>query len=87
MLKAGVVGCGGIADGKHVPSILKTKEVEIVALCDILPEKMDSIAEKFELKSAKKYADYNEMLKAEKLDVVYVLTPNSSHAPISIAAM
>jgi len=87
MLRAGIVGCGGIAKGKHVPSIVKIKDVEIVALCDIKTEKMDEFIEKFELKTAKKYTDYNEMLKTEKLDVVYVLTPNDSHSPISIAAM
>ena len=87
MLKAGVVGCGGIAEGKHVPAIKKVKDVEIVALCDIIPERMDKFEKNFELTGVKKYEDYNEMLKAEKLDVVYVLTPNSSHAPISIAAM
>jgi len=87
MLKAGIVGCGGIARGKHVPSIVKIKDVQIVALCDIKPERMDEFIENYSLKEAKKYEDYTEMLKSEKLDVVYVLTPNDSHAPISIAAM
>jgi len=87
MLKAAVVGCGGIANGKHIPAIKKIKDVEIVALCDIKPESLESTAKDHGLENAKKYADYNEMLKSEKLDIVYVLTPNSSHAPISIAAM
>lgn len=87
VLKAGVVGCGGIANGKHLPAIKKLKEVEIIAFCDIIKEKAEEAAKKFGDENVKVYTDYKEMIDNNDFDVVYVLTPNKSHAPISIYAM
>ena len=38
-LKVGIIGCGGIANGKHMPSLKKIAEVEMVAFCDIIEER------------------------------------------------
>lgn len=87
MLKLGIIGCGGIANGKHMPSLKKVAEVEMVAFCDIIEERAQKAKEQFGSADARVYTDYKEMLAKEKLDVVHVCTPNKSHAPISIAAM
>jgi len=34
-LKIGIIGCGGIANGKHMPSLAKIAEIEMVAFCDL----------------------------------------------------
>ena len=34
-VKVGIVGCGGIANGKHLPGHQKVKGVSIIAACDI----------------------------------------------------
>ena len=36
MVKVGIVGCGGIANGKHMPALKKIQEVQMVAFCDIV---------------------------------------------------
>ena len=35
-VRVGIIGCGGIANGKHMPSLKKIGEVEMVAFCDII---------------------------------------------------
>lgn len=85
--RVGIVGCGGIANGKHLPSLSKLANVELAAFCDIVPERAEEAAAKYGIDGAKVYADYREMLKEEQLDIVHVLTPNDSHAEISIAAL
>jgi len=85
--RIGIVGCGGIANGKHMPSLSKLENVEMVAFCDIIPERAEEAAAKFGTAEAKVYADYKEMLAEEQLDIVHVLTPNDAHAEISIAAL
>ena len=30
-VRVGIIGCGGIANGKHLPSLAKIQEVEMVA--------------------------------------------------------
>ena len=87
ILKAGIVGCGGIANGKHLPAIRKLKEVEITACCDLIEERAVKAAEEYGAEGAKVYTDYKEMIDKEELDIVYVLTPNKSHSPISVYAL
>ncbi len=86
-VKVGIIGCGGIANNKHLPALATVEEVELVAFCDIIVERAQEAKETFGTADANVYADYKEMLAAEELDVVHVLTPNSSHAELSIAAM
>ncbi len=86
-LKIGIIGCGGIANQKHFPALTFHKEkCELVAFCDIVEERAMTAAEKFGSEDAKIYTDYNDLLKDESIDIVHVLTPNVSHAPITIAA-
>ncbi|GHV44953.1 Gfo/Idh/MocA family oxidoreductase [Clostridia bacterium] len=87
MLKVGIVGCGGIAKQKHLPSLSKIKEVSLAAFCDIIPERAETNAKEYGIEGAKVYTDYKEMLAKEKPDVVHVLTPNKSHAEITVAAL
>ena len=86
-LKIGIIGCGGIANGKHLPSLKAINRADLVAFCDIIPEKAEKAAKEYGTPDAKVYTDYKELLKDESIDVCYVLTPNRSHAPISIDAM
>lgn len=86
-LKVGIIGCGGIARGKHLPSLAKIEEVEIVAFCDIIIERAEEVQETYGTEDSKVFADYKEMLAEMDLDVVHVCTPNISHAEISIASL
>jgi predicted dehydrogenase len=86
-LKVAVIGCGGIANGKHLPSLHKLEQVEIIALCDIVESKAQEACAKYGAPDAKVYTDYKELLKDESIQVVHVCTPNDAHAAISIAAL
>lgn len=70
-LRAGIVGCGGIANGKHLSAMQKSGLYEVVAFCDIIIERAQETKEKFGTEDAKVFEDYRELLK-EDLDVVYV---------------
>lgn len=83
-LKVGIIGCGGIANNKHMPSLAKIPQVEMVAFCDISKEKAIEAAAKFGTEDALVYEDYKELLKDKSIDVVHVCTPNRSHSSITI---
>lgn len=85
--RIGIIGCGGIANGKHLPSLAQVKEAEIVAFCDIIVEKAEQAKAKYGTEDAKVYTDYKELLKDGSIDVIHVCTPNDSHAVISIDAL
>jgi predicted dehydrogenase len=86
-LKVGIIGCGGIANNKHFPSLKANAGLcEMVAFCDIVEERAVKAAKEFGTADAKVYTDYNELLKDKSIDVVHVLTPNVLHCPITVAA-
>lgn len=86
-LNVAVIGCGGIASGKHMPSLAKIPEVRMTAFCDIEVGRAKEAAEKYGSEEAKVYTDYKELLKDPSIDVVHVCTPNRSHADITVAAL
>lgn len=86
-VKVGIIGCGGIANGKHMPSLSKLSDVEMVAFCDLVEEKAIKAKEKYGTPDAKVYTDYQELLKDTEIEVIHVCTPNRSHAPISIDSL
>lgn len=86
-LKIGIIGCGGIANGKHMPALSKLKNVEMVAFCDIIEEKAVKAAKEYGTEGAKVYTDYKELLEDKSIDVVHVCTPNRSHSFITVDAL
>jgi predicted dehydrogenase len=86
-VRVGIIGCGGIAQGKHLPSLQRLPEVELVAFTDFVEDRAREVASKFGAEGAKVYATYEALLEDKSIDVVHVLTPNKSHAEVSIAAL
>ena len=87
-LRIGIIGCGGIANGKHMPSLkVFDNEVEMVAFCDMIEERAQKAAKEYGAANAAVYTDYRKLLEDKTIDVVHVCTPNRSHAEISIAAL
>ena len=86
-IKIGIIGCGGIANGKHLRAISNIDFLEPVAFCDIIEERAVETAKKYGSENAKVYTDYKELLKDESIVAVHVCTPNRSHSFITIDAL
>ena len=86
-LRVAIVGCGGIANGKHMPSLKTVAECEMVAFCDLVEERAVSAAKTYGIPGAKVCTDYMEIANDPTIDVVHVCTPNRSHSFISIAML
>ncbi len=82
-LKSAVAGCGNISS-KHFDYIAESEKTELTAVCDIVPEKSDSAAQKY---SAKAYYDFDKMLSDADFDVLHICTPHYLHAEMAIKAM
>ena len=87
IVKIGIIGCGGIANGKHMPSLSKLPNVRLVAFCDIIPERAEAAKQKYGTEDAKTYVDYKQLLADPEIEVVHVLTPNREHAQITVDAL
>lgn len=80
MLKVGLVGVGGISRS-HIAAWEAREDAELVALCDVRPERLALYPEK------RHYSDYSEMLAQESLDIVDVCVPTYLHADYAVTAM
>lgn len=85
-VKLAIIGCGGIARNQHGKHFSDMDDVDIVACCDLGKDAAEQLATLYNVPHV--YTDYKKLLKQETdLDAVAVCTPNSTHAPVSIAAL
>jgi predicted dehydrogenase len=86
-VRIGIIGCGGIANGKHMPALSRLSNVEMVAFCDIVEERASKAAKEYGAAGAKVYLDYKKLLEDKTIDVVHVLTHNTLHCPMTCDAL
>ena len=80
--KIGIIGSGFISD-YHIPA-LQQVGAEIVILCSIKEEEAKQKAARYHISQTT--IDYKAVLAREDLDAVLILTPESTHCEIAVAA-
>ena len=76
--RCAVVGVGTVGEW-HVRTLPQIPGAQLVALCDLQPEKCTAALDKNKLPHVPVYADQFEMLKNEQIDVIHVCTPSGNH--------
>lgn len=69
----------------HWPAFRATERVELSAICDILPERMDAFQKRHEV-TTQTYTDYKAMLAEVKPDLLSICVWPHLHAEMAIAA-
>ncbi|MEM6318581.1 MAG: Gfo/Idh/MocA family oxidoreductase [Bacteroidota bacterium] len=82
-IKIAIAGLGFGAE--FIPIYQKHPNAEMYAICQRTTAKLNEIGEAFGV--AKRYADYDEMLKDPEIDAVHINTPIPNHAEQTIAAL
>src|SRR5512144_2131148 len=92
-VRFGLIGCGGRGSGL-LHDLLGVPGVEVKAVCDVVPEKVQraqAAVVKAEQKEPAGYTkgdhDFENLVKRGDLDLVYVATPWSWHVPMAVAAL
>jgi predicted dehydrogenase len=80
-IRIGIVGAGFITNLSHLPNWKRFHEAEVVAICDTDKDRAAVTSSKFGI--GKTYTDLQEMLDEERLDLVDVCTPPSTHAKVA----
>lgn len=84
-MKYALIGCGRIATN-HMKAAVNN-DLEITAVCDILPEKMEELLEKHDLQSdtsIKRYEDYKKMINDVRPELISIATESGIHAEIAL---
>jgi len=85
--RVGILGCGNRSKA-HISALNNIPEIEVAALCDIVPHKMDQRAKLIKNgPEPRKYVDLEKMVHQEDLDAVAVVLPNYLHKLGAIAAL
>jgi predicted dehydrogenase len=85
-LRLGIIGCGGLAQGAHIPSLTRMKEtdnIEIAAVCDVYQKRLDQAAA---TTGAAPIKDYRAILDNKDIDYVTIVTPEHWHAKMTLDA-
>ncbi len=82
-IKTGIIGCGKVGH-LHAAALMNIPESAFTAVCSRSPEKAQSFAQKYNVKTFK---NVTEMIEKSGVEMVTIATPHPAHAVPSIEAM
>ncbi len=82
-IRFGVVGCGKISQ-RHMEIVQATDGLELSAVCDPTPGRVEEVGRQFDVKS--RFTDYRDLLEARVCDAVILCTPSGLHGEMIEAA-
>jgi len=91
-VRVGFIGLGQRGPG-HVTRSSRIEGVQITALCDLRPEKVDAVKKKLEgtphkpVSYSGKEDDWKRLCEQKDVDLIYVATPWHLHGPMAVYAM
>ncbi len=83
-MKTGIIGCGKIAQVRHIPEYLENPNAEIGGYYDFNLWRAQELAEKY---GGKVYESVDELLSDPDIDAVSVCVANVAHAEVTIKAL
>ena len=84
-MKIGFVGCGSIS-GIYLENITNLfREIEVIGVCDLIPEKAQAAVEKYNI--PKLYKDMHELFADPEVDIVLNITRPYQHFDVTMAAL
>ena len=82
--RVALLGCRsrGTSQAKAITQHPRT---ELVAICDLLPERLETVGDKFDVKA--RYSDFEQMIHEQQPDIVNIPTATKFHAPLAEAVL
>ena len=84
MIRIGIIGVGGIADGVHIPEINAANGGVLTAICDSDEKRLNLIGDKYNIPKNRRFEDYLKLIACDDVDAVEICTPNHLHVPMAI---
>ena len=91
MIKVGIIGCGYISK-KHVDTLSQLNTVDLLAVSDVQPDKMEETVDVYQKKTQqtctiKKYTDYRDLIRDSEIDMIIISVISGLHADIAKEAL
>ncbi len=84
-VRLGVVGCGLVAEGRHLPALAQIDEIRVEAVADVDFARAERVSRRFGVPRA--YETAEELIDDPAIDAVAVCVPASAHAEVGLAAL
>ncbi len=85
LIRLGMIGCGQVTETRHLPALMRVKDIQVVAGADIDETRLSRVTNRFKI--PRRYTDYHDLLKDAQVDAVAVCVPTEFHAEIGLAAL
>src|SRR5215813_9398995 len=83
-VRVGYIGCGNVS-GSYLPNLTAQPFIEVVSVCDIIPERAKKRSQQFKVPNV--YPNIDEMLAGEPFDLLVNTTSMPSHHPVNKKAL
>ena len=80
----GVIGCGKIAQIRHIPEYAQNPNAELIGYYDFVYERAKELAATY---GGRAFHTVEELLSCPEIDAVSVCTENNAHASVTVAAL
>lgn len=84
-VRIGIIGCGAIAQGAHLPIIQESEEEILTAVCDVRPSVVRGVARRFG--ASRSYTSIEDILADKDIEAVIVSVYHDLHPEIAIEAL
>jgi myo-inositol 2-dehydrogenase/D-chiro-inositol 1-dehydrogenase len=84
-LKLGLIGCGRVAENRHLPALQSLPDVQVVAISDIDNQRLKQVADRFDIKA--RYSDFRLLIEDPGIDAIAVCVPPNLHADIGMVVL
>lgn len=83
-VKIGLIGCGSVS-GMYLPHLSKSPYVELVSVCDIIPERAKQAAQKYKVPNS--FTHIDQLLAGPSFDLMVNLTEMQEHGRLNKQAL
>ena len=83
-INVGIIGCGKIAQVRHIPEYFANESATIVGYYDFIEERAQDMARQY---GGRSFSSVQELLECPEIDAVSICTANNAHAEMTVAAL
>ena len=84
--RMGIIGMGGISN-THERGIVESPELDLVAMCEILPDRLKARADRAGIPENRRFLDYHDLIACPDVDAISICVPNNVHYEIALACI
>lgn len=84
-VRVGLIGCGRVAQERHLPALASLSSAQVVAVADIDANRLAMVADRFQV--VRRATDFRTLIDDPDIDALAVCVPAQRHVVVALAAL